>query len=716
MRGARLLAAAVVIGTAGAGLSALPVQAADPTVVGFVITREDGTSAREAESLVADVVGDVTGRAAVAPGVTAVSVPDLSRTRASRAADVLEDLDGIAQVDLDTRVSVATDDTYFDDQWSLGDVMAVPAWNLATGAGEVIAVIDTGITAHEDLVGRVLPGADLIDNAVVANDGDGRDSDPLDEGDWVDAADLVNHPAEFEGCGVTASSWHGTHVAGLAAAVPNNAKGIAGIAPDARILPVRALGKCGGTMSDVAAAITWASGGEVPGMPANPNPADVINLSLSSSVTCQPFVQSAIDDAIGRGTTVVAAAGNRSTSIANATPAGCYDLIAVGAVSRSGSRAGYSNYGVAGRDLPIFAPGGTAETLADGLVSTVDTGPAGDTYAPYYGTSMAAPLVSGAVAMLRQARPMSPAAVAEHLRDTADPFPAGSNCTGSCGAGILDVERAVATAPRTPGPVSAVTATSADAAAVVAWEPAADPGSGPVSSYAVEYRQVGGDWITTPDLWGSTLRQKVLSGLANGVTYEARVAARTVFGQGPWVTSPPVTPLGLPGATRIRSVSYPSKTSVRLDLQLPAENLGGLQYRVTRAGRQPAKWQDSAVTTRLRVKRLARGVRHTVEVRVLNDRGAGSAATRQVATPVKPGPVKSLRVRRSASKVKLSWRAPTRTGMALRYRVRVGAGTWRTTREPSAVLRRVPAGPARFFVRTRNEAGLGPVRSIVKRK
>src|SRR5690606_19803516 len=115
------------------------------------------------------------------------------------------------------------------------------------------------------------------------------------------------------------SSWHGTHVAGLAAAVRDNAKGIAGMAPDAKIVPVRALGKCGGTMSDVAAAITWASGGEVPGLPVNPNPADVINMSLSSAVTCQPFVQAAIDDAVGRGVTVVAAAGNRFSTIANAS-------------------------------------------------------------------------------------------------------------------------------------------------------------------------------------------------------------------------------------------------------------------------------------------------------------------------------------------------------------------------------------------------------------
>ena len=118
-------------------------------------------------------------------------------------------------------------------------------------------------------------------------------------------------------------------------------------------------------------------------------------------------------------------------------------------------------------DLPIFAAGGTALTETDGLVSTVDSGakvPAGDSYTPYYGTSMATPLVAGAAALLQQARPMSPAAVAEHLRDTTRPFPVGSNCTGSCGAGILDVSRALTIAPRVPGPVGGLTAAGADGA------------------------------------------------------------------------------------------------------------------------------------------------------------------------------------------------------------------------------------------------------------
>src|SRR5690606_29036277 len=134
----------------------------------------------------------------------------------------------------------------------------------------------------------------------------------------------------------------------------------------------------------------------------------------------------------------------------------------------------------------------------DGLVSTVDSGakvPAGDSYTPYYGTSMATPLVAGAAALLQQARPMSPAAVAEHLRDTTRPFPVGSNCTGSCGAGILDVSRALTIAPRVPGPVGGLTAAGADGAVSLSWDEPGDPGTGAVTGYAVEYRQAGGQWV-----------------------------------------------------------------------------------------------------------------------------------------------------------------------------------------------------------------------------
>ncbi len=735
MRGTRLIVAAVAVSATAAGLVVPPATAeaapltAQPRpseVVGLVVTRDPGTSARQAQALVAEAVGPVEGRRPVAPGVTAISVPDLSAAQAVRAARSLEDEAGIARVDLDTRVhpDAVPDDPLFGQQWALSDpvsgVAAPSAWDLATGAGQVIAVIDSGITGHPDLVANLLPGYDMIEDPVSAHDGDGRDADPADEGDWLTVSEIQSNPGTFAGCSIqTTSSWHGTHVAGIAAATGNNGTGVIGVAPSAKILPVRALGKCGGTMSDVAAAITWASGGEVPGVPTNPTPADVINLSLSSATSCQPFVQAAIDGAMSRGTTVVASAGNNAAPFVNYSPGGCYDILTVGALTRTGSRATYSNYGVVDRDLPLFAPGGTATNATAGILSTINLGQTTATtggYAAYYGTSMAAPQVAGAAAVLQERAPMAPSAVAEHLRDTARTFPAGSNCTGSCGAGMLDVRRALTISPRVPGPIGELVAAPADSALSVSWSAPTDPGTGPVVAYAVEYRPDGGDWIVVPDLWSSTLTRKVLSELTNGVGHQVRVAARNVFGQGPWTQSGVVTPRGLPGGVQILSVRYPTKTSVRLRVGLPPEQLTGLQYRLTRTGRTPGDWTDAALSPSMRINGLAKGVRHTLEVRAFNERGAGASASRQVATPVKPGKVRALKVRRSGPRARIVWKPPVRTGLKVRYRVRIGQGLWFTTSRTKSSVRKLPAGPVRVSVRARNEAGLGPVRVLMKRK
>lgn len=728
MRGAPLLAAAATISVA-AVLTPVPAMAQpEPSpVVGLVVTREPGTSARTAQALVADELGEVGARTPVAPGVTAVSVPSLDPARAVQAAKSLADADGIAQVDLDTRVlpDAIPDDPAFTEQWALTDPLvgasAVPAWDLTTGAGQVIAVIDTGITVHEDLSANVVQGYDMIEDPVVANDGDGRDFDPADEGDWLTSSEISAYPDQFDGCPVQPrSSWHGTHVAGIAAAVSQNGKGVAGIAPGARIQPIRALGKCGGTMSDIAAAITWASGGEVPGLPLNPTPADVINLSVSSAATCQPFVQAAIDGALSRGSAVVASAGNGARAFTAASPAGCYDIITVGAVDRLGNRAAYSNFGVAGRDLPLFAPGGVNGSSAVSVLSTVNLGatlPTIDGYATSYGTSMAAPLVAGGVALLRAHTGMGPAAVAEHLRDTSRRFPASSNCTGSCGAGILDVNAALKTPPRLPQAPGAVTASPADATMAVTWAAPADPGSADVIGYDVEYRELGGTWIPAGGLWPSTLRHRVVLGLTNGVGYQARVAARTVFGPGPWAQSNIVTPRALPGSVRIQSVRYPNKTSARLALRLPHESLVGIQYRLTRTGRSPQDWRDTTAARTLRLSGLKRGVRYTVEVRAYNETGAGPTSPQDIATPVKPGKIRGLTVKRSGAKARVEWREPKRTGLRIRYLVRAGQGQpWQPTKKTTVVLRKVPSGPVRFQVRARNEAGRGPIGSILKRR
>ena len=164
------------------------------------------------------------------------------------------------------------------------------------------------------------------------------------------------------------SSWHGTHVAGTVAAVTNNSAGVAGVAFGAKVLPVRVLGKCGGYTSDIAAGIIWASGGSVPGVPANATPARVINLSLGGSGRATRRRSDAINSARSRGTVVVVAAGNSSDTSANFSPASCAGVITVAATDRSGARAYYSNFGAA---VAVAAPGGDMRaSAANGILST----------------------------------------------------------------------------------------------------------------------------------------------------------------------------------------------------------------------------------------------------------------------------------------------------------------------------------------------------------
>ena len=114
----------------------------------------------------------------------------------------------------------------------------------------------------------------------------GRDADPSDPGDWVSSSDQSN-PALF-GCDVSDSSWHGTRVAGMIGALTNNTVGVAGLSWNSFILPVRVLGKCGGTDSDIIAGMRWAAGLHIDGVADNPTPARILNLSLGATSPCEP--------------------------------------------------------------------------------------------------------------------------------------------------------------------------------------------------------------------------------------------------------------------------------------------------------------------------------------------------------------------------------------------------------------------------------------------
>ena len=338
------------------------------------------------------------------------------------------------EVDRINKAVLTPNDTRFSEQFGLGagngGIRATQAWDITSGTGAVVAVLDTGITNHSDLNANILPGYDFIIDTLVSNDGDARDADASDPGDGYNANEC--------GSGVPASnsSWHGTHVAGTVAAVTNNAKGVAGTAYGAKVVPVRVLGKCGGYDSDIADAIIWASGGTVSGVPANANPAEAINLSLGGSGACGTTMQTAINGAVSRGTTLVIAAGNDNGNVSNASPANCNNVIAVGSVTSTGARSSFSNYGAL---VDIAAPGSS-------ILSTLNAGartPGAETYASYSGTSMATPHVAGVVALVQSVAPtpLTPAQMETLLKNTARAFP--STPSQPIGSGIVNAKAAV---------------------------------------------------------------------------------------------------------------------------------------------------------------------------------------------------------------------------------------------------------------------------------
>ena len=366
----------------------------------------------------------------------------------------LESKAEIAYADIDFKQYnlAIPNDQHYKHQWHLwaqNGVKAEAAWDTgATGRGVTIAVVDSGITYHPDLQAKILPGADLISDPGVARDGDGRDMDPSDQGDWTNPR--ACGPKHRGGN----SSWHGTHVAGIAAASTNNGEGVAGVAPDSNIVPVRVLGACGGYLSDIADGIAWAAGLDVPGVTRNANPAQVINLSLGGKARkCSLPYQRAISAANRTGATIAVAAGNDDIWTDNVQPANCADVITVGATGPEGYRSVYSNFGQA---VDIAAPGGNMDgyngpNVAGGILSTVNKGthgPSSPAYSFMEGTSMATPVVSGVIALMKSANPsLSNAQIEQILKQTAQPFQRSPffawKTEQLLGAGIVDAQAAV---------------------------------------------------------------------------------------------------------------------------------------------------------------------------------------------------------------------------------------------------------------------------------
>lgn len=419
----------------------------------------------------------------------------LSQSEAEGLVSRLRRDAGVASVEIDDYLFplLDPDDTFYADttierMWHLkapvaprlGGINAPTAWDTTRGAGAVVAVVDSGVFAHDDLEANILRGHDFVgaDSSangggfLVANDGDGRDTDPSDPGDWITADDKAK--PIFGTCTVRNSTWHGTHVAGTVAAVGNNALGSVGVAFQARVLAVRALGKCFGYGSDITDAIRWSAGAAPAtgtwtelGVPPNANPAKIINLSLgSSSSACPTSRQSAIDAARTAGAVVVAATGNDG-AVTIGSPANCQGVIAVTSHTVEGDNSDFANVGPG---TAISAPGGgnctvsalnclpqgsagAAGTLYRFVFSSTGDGAQGPgtsrtVFGGKVGTSMATPHVSGVAALLFSRMPtLKPDTVRSLITASARPFPAGTYCAAQtdarCGSGMLDATRAL---------------------------------------------------------------------------------------------------------------------------------------------------------------------------------------------------------------------------------------------------------------------------------
>lgn len=330
-------------------------------------------------------------------------------------------------------------DQFYSLQWHLPKLNMPRAWDFTRGSNVVVAVLDTGQTKHPDLLPNYVAGYDMLTDPKMGGDGNGRDPDPTDVGDGGVCDDGITYE----------NSWHGTHVDGIIAGATNNTEGVAGVGWGTKVQNIRVLGKCGGSMADIADGIRWAAGMSVPGMPANATPAKVINMSLGgyTGTACPITYQNAINDVVARGVTVVVAAGNDGKNASGSSPANCANVITVTAVNLNLTKTFYGNFGA---NVTLAAFGGDTtrddnnDGYGDGILSDLWSEDGSEWYYAFMeGTSMATPQVSGVVALMYAVKPrITPAQVKDILKRSATPLASGA-CTQGCGAGILNAGKAL---------------------------------------------------------------------------------------------------------------------------------------------------------------------------------------------------------------------------------------------------------------------------------
>jgi len=462
----------------------------------------------------------------------------------------------VESVDVDQRRyphATMPNDPLFANQWyeqnnQPSAIDAITAWDSTTGRTDiVIADLDTGIRFdHPDLSAKLLKGYDFITDPTVANDGDGRDADASDPGDWVTSADVAT--TKFKNCTVGDSSWHGTRTAGILAASTNNSTGIAGISWGAQILPVRVLGKCGGTDSDILDGMRWAAGLHVDGVPDNTHPAQIINMSLGGTGACTSAEQIVINEVLAVGVLVVVSAGNEGGPVDS--PANCVGVAGVAGLRNVGTKVGFSSLGP---EIALAAPAGNCVNTSGTCVYPINTtSNAGtttptingytDQLNPSLGTSFSAPIVSGIAALMVSANSnlTAPQLIARLKEgsvtfpvspDTTIPnchVPTGSsdlqttecNCTRqTCGAGMANAPGALKAALRPIAAIAVPASVSAGQNATLSAAGSAAACGHTIASYS--WTVVGSS--TTPVQNANTPSATVVAPASGSITVQVTV-------------------------------------------------------------------------------------------------------------------------------------------------------------------------------------------------
>lgn len=411
-------------------LVVIPTPDAEPTIEKVEQVTEEAVSAAktldETEDVQAKEISELGEN-----GVIVVNVgQELDKTQQTELINDLEEDPSIESVEPDYVVknaaavlpaTAANVEPAWNTLWAIRHVKANQAWPTATGKGIIIGIADTGSPIDQSEVTAV-PGYDFVDNGY-SRDGDGWDVNPLDDGTWTSTA---------------RSSWHGTHVAGTAAAKINGL-GVAGVAPEARVQHAKVLGiGTNGYVSSIAAGYMWLGGIPVVGAPVNQTPSSVINASMSwPSPTCPAVLQSAITQLSAKGVPTVVAAGNAGVHAVGASPANCSGSIVVGASNTNNTQLSYSNYGW---PLDIYAPGGGTDGYIYSTFNTGATSPVANSWAFNAGTSMATPHVTGTIALMKE---KNPSIGVEQIRTILT----STATTGTNGIKVLNTAAAVSATP-----------------------------------------------------------------------------------------------------------------------------------------------------------------------------------------------------------------------------------------------------------------------------